>query len=127
MLHMRCRMPTTQGLRHWRGSFRSAISASRSQPSHRGSRPRIACHLVLGLSACALTAPSCLESLLELRQLVLELPHLLVCQSLLLLAVLQLLLQVLDRFLLVLVAQHSVLRHLDVLAALTDNKFLIPA
>mmetsp|Transcript_108344 Transcript_108344/g.271561 ORF Transcript_108344/g.271561 Transcript_108344/m.271561 type:complete len:696 (+) Transcript_108344:201-2288(+) len=61
-------------------------------------------------------ACSCLERFLELVQLVLDLPQLLIRQGLFLLAVLQLLLQVLDCFLLVLVAQGGVLLHLDLVA-----------
>merc|ERR1712039_618260 len=57
-----------------------------------------------------------LECFLQLVQLVLDLPHLLVCQSLLLLALLELLLQVLDLLLLVLVTQGCVLLDLDLVA-----------
>merc|ERR1719215_2388743 len=54
-----------------------------------------------------------LELLLELVELVLHLPHVLVRERLFLLAVLQLLLEVLDGFLRVLRAQCHVLLHVD--------------
>merc|ERR1719499_2168216 len=61
-------------------------------------------------------ARSSLEALLQLIELVLKLPHLLIGERLLLLAILELLLDVLDLLLLVLVAQRRALLHLDLVA-----------
>merc|ERR1711865_1160277 len=64
---------------------------------------------------------SLLQGLFEFVELVLNLPHLLVAQSLLLLAVLEFFLQVLDLLLLVLVAQRCVLVDLDLVARAVEH------
>merc|ERR1711862_458401 len=65
-----------------------------------------------------LSAPRCssLQALLQLVELILHFPHLLVGQRLLLLPLLELLLDVLDLLLLVFVAERDILLHIDLVA-----------